>query len=40
LAGKWLEATLASRELHDATLAGNEHGIFMRWSHDNQFHDI
>ena len=39
-AGISLDGNFSHNIIDDATLAGNEQGIFMRWSHDNEFHDI
>ncbi len=39
-AGISLDGDFNHNIIDDATLAANDEGIFMRWSHDNQFHDI
>jgi len=39
-AGISLDQDFNHNIIDDAMLAANDHGIFMRWSHDNQFRDI
>lgn len=39
-AGISLDGNFNHNIIDDAILAGNDLGIFMRWSHDNQFRDI
>ena len=39
-AGISLDGNFNHNIIDDATLAANDEGIFMRWSHDNQFCDI
>ncbi len=39
-AGISLDGDFNHNIIDDARLAANDLGIFMRWSHDNQFHDI
>ena len=39
-AGISLDGNFNHNIIDDARLAANDLGIFMRWSHDNQFHDI
>ncbi len=39
-AGISLDGNFNHNIIDDATLAANDEGIFMRWSHDNQFRDI
>ena len=39
-AGVSLDGDFNHNVIDDATLAGNDQGIFMRWSHDNRFKNI
>ena len=39
-AGISLDGDCSHNRIDDATLATNDLGIFMRWSHDNEFKDI
>lgn len=39
-AGISLDGNFHHNVIEDAVLTGNDLGIFMRWSHDNQFHHI